>query len=633
MPPSEASPSGTSDVRHTLPGRWARGRLEQLAISGQAEPAGAALLDLLTCIDSRGRVDGLDHADPLARRVVYTRLASAATMLMCRAGARLSLEGLYRFSVLKPAWATLFGASGFAGCAHLPALLAAANPVTGPHAKSGVDLLTLLAISTPDSLPDAAIEMLPGLPSEVRAATVLGLLACPVVLSQRAEHTRSRLLDDCERLLHDVTLPTALLPAAFAAWMQCSYATCTGRHRLKPVLNQLFAAWMQSHGIVPAPLPPSRPHRERPRLLVLAELMGSRHAMYRCFGNPIRSAEAHFETIVMCSEDAIDDRARSGFARVETFPNRLDYLPTLLERIQAIQPDLILYPSIGMQPWAILCANLRLAPIQVMSAGHPASSFCPTIDYYVSGRDLISETAEFSEKVVALRTPGIGKQPSPVPVDIEPKPRAKPEVLRVAVSSQTCKLNAGFVAACRRIAELAGRRLSWTFFPNEPANGRLDELQQILQAQLGDVVVHPRADYRQYMQWLDDCDLALGTFPFGGSNSNTDVYLLGKPKVCLRGDEPAARTDERSLRAFGMPDWMCADNVDGYVDAAVRIIRDDALRLQLARHILDFDPAKVLFGGEQHSHPDELAKALLWILHNHDRLQPQSQRFFYPDYD
>src|SRR2546429_306824 len=69
----------------------------------------------------------------------------------------------------------------------------------------------------------------------------------------------------------------------------------------------------------------------------------------------------------------------------------------------------VYYPDIGMTPQSILLANLRLAPIQIMSLGHPVSTWGSEIDYFISGADVEPPNypeRNYSERLVLL--PGCG---------------------------------------------------------------------------------------------------------------------------------------------------------------------------------------------------------------------------------
>ena len=49
--------------------------------------------------------------------------------------------------------------------------------------------------------------------------------------------------------------------------------------------------------------------------------------------------------------------------------------------------------------------------------------------------------------------------------------------------------------------------------------------------------------YPEYMESLSKCDLALFSFPFGGTNSTIDALILGLPMVSMLGKEPHAMSD------------------------------------------------------------------------------------------
>lgn len=81
----------------------------------------------------------------------------------------------------------------------------------------------------------------------------------------------------------------------------------------------------------------------------------------------------------------------------------------LLSLVLSIDPQVIFYPEIGMDPYSMHLASLRLAPLQLTSWGHPITSGLPTIDWYISG-DLLEPTdahKHYSERLVKLPNNGI----------------------------------------------------------------------------------------------------------------------------------------------------------------------------------------------------------------------------------
>jgi predicted O-linked N-acetylglucosamine transferase (SPINDLY family) len=88
-----------------------------------------------------------------------------------------------------------------------------------------------------------------------------------------------------------------------------------------------------------------------------------------------------------------------------------DNRPTLAawaECIQQAEPDVILYPEIGMDPLTLQLASLRLAPVQIASWGHPETTGLPTIDYYLSAEAFETAHAQSYYSEQLLRLPQLG---------------------------------------------------------------------------------------------------------------------------------------------------------------------------------------------------------------------------------
>ena len=138
--------------------------------------------------------------------------------------------------------------------------------------------------------------------------------------------------------------------------------------------------------------------------------------------------------------------------------------------------------------------------------------------------------------------------------------------------------------------------------------------------------VHPTVNYPLYLKNLAKCDMRLGTFPFGGANSNVDSALLGIPSVIYKGAEPQSRTDYRLTRLFDLPDWLVAENEADYEAAALRLIEDDALRVALSRQILEQDPHRAIFDDPSDFYPNDYIDLFSWIYENHEQAQESGRK-------
>ena len=305
----------------------------------------------------------------------------------------------------------------------------------------------------------------------------------------------------------------------------------------------------------------------------------------------------------------IDDAGRAEFDEWHDIPGEGLVLADLVKRVGAIAPDVIYYPSLGMALWWVALASVRLAPVQVMTLGHPASSRSPAMDYVLCDEGAIGDPALFTERIVEYPN-GSARFIMRSDADLPEAVRVDhPEVVRVAVPAMLCKLNADFMRTLRTIAEQAGRPVEFHFFVNM-LGVNLTQAAKEIREWLPGSRIYERRHYNQYMRELRECQLHLSTFPFGGTNSNIDSMLLGLPIVTLWGDEPHERFDGMMIRRAGLPESLVAKTREAYIAEAVRLIRDDGARNALRDHLLAFDLQGEFFGEPPEGQRDAFLRAM-----------------------
>ena len=352
---------------------------------------------------------------------------------------------------------------------------------------------------------------------------------------------------------------------------------------------------------------------------------------YRYFGQWLRQLRESFRLVLVTEKREIDAANAALFDETHGFERRNDggHLRDAVRLITQASPDLLFYPSIGMRHWGVALANLRLAPIQATALGHSASSFAPTIDYYVVEEGYVGDPALFTETIALLPDESLRFERQPGVEPLAPRIRETAPVLRVAVPSNALKLNVHFLETLARIAKKADRRLEFHFFPNV-AGFEGDAVRAAVHALLPSAVVWPVLDYANYLARLNACDLTLSPFPFGGLHSVVDSLRQGVPVVALCGREPHARTDALMLKLAGMPAWLTANDVDGYVDTALRIVCDDALRVGLSRQAIACDVAETLFGDGETPARMDVRRLFEWLIENHDAVKASGARMIGP---
>ena len=103
------------------------------------------------------------------------------------------------------------------------------------------------------------------------------------------------------------------------------------------------------------------------------------------------------------------------------------------------------------------------------------------------------------------------------------------------------------------------------------------------------VTVVPPADGPRYLDFFNQVDVVLDTFPVSGGTTAGDALWMGRPMVTLAGpatEMPASRRAAVFLKSVGL-DNLVADSTQQYVEAAVALAADRARLEQLAETLRD----------------------------------------------
>lgn len=411
------------------------------------------------------------------------------------------------------------------------------------------------------------------------------------------------------------------------AWMRCSYADDARKHQIKPFLSQALERMV---GLPKTFLLPAAPGcvDGKPVLFIPLEGMTRSHAMYRCYAEMIRACQAHFYTVGLGMDHKSDESVAALFDHFELIENSADMasLGKAFEQVQKIisrfAPAMVWFPSIGMDRWVVLLANRRMAPLQVMTLGHPATSMSREVDVALINAPLIGEHNCFSEVRVAFPADVERFQLPEDAVRITPL-RDLPQdgVVRIVVPSVAQKLTAAFVRCLREVQEQATRPVEFVFFSGEMGVNHV-AVTLNLQKELKRVSVHAGLSYADYIHQLNRCQLHACTFPFGGTNSLLDSLRQGLPLVTLEGDEAHARVDASFIRKAGLPDSLICHSEQAFVAELLRLVQQPDELLRLHHYLLDEVDVDQRF--MQAGKPETFA-AILESLYRQGREQVQAE--------
>ncbi|KZZ55222.1 hypothetical protein A3761_12390 [Oleiphilus sp. HI0123] len=343
--------------------------------------------------------------------------------------------------------------------------------------------------------------------------------------------------------------------------------------------------------------------------------------MYRCYHLELKLLKEQFDVTCLADPNKYDELSSKDFDRIIDISDTATDLSNIIAQIVKLEPDLIYFPSIGMAKWTIPLANVRLAKHQIMCYGHPASAFSPYIDYsYCSEPRPGWDFQQFcTEKIVPIYQ---GREfvwephPEYEPFDIE---KPNDGVVRIAINSSLPKITPRFIQMCKVLLEHSSVPIEFNFFLVSHDIAFEKSLKITLS---GAAKVHPPANYMTYMKNLSVCDLAIGTFPFGGSNTNTDIALLGIPKVFYsEGCGLASYSDQTALEKLNPPDILMPKTEGELLANLIYLIHDDNLRNELSRQIIESDPYKLFYTHKVDIKAEDsckLVNVIHWIEENHD---------------
>ena len=553
----------------------------------------------------------------------YTRLASALTRFITSPTTSLNLEQLRAVCKRKQSIAYIFSASGYRSMKHL-------IPLLGEHQNQEIRIprdrsVVLFAFVGLDDLPAPLMHLALQQGPDILLILMLGWLNQRAILTEQGERNRGLLLQ-AGGSIEAAKITDTQIDQIVNAWMYSSYASISGKHDIKASFNVLLSRLMTEAGLKAAPV--KRTKRARPTIVVIHERFTEQHAMYRCYAPSLLLLKQKFQIVAISEEKWIDAASDTIFDEVHRLGEGTKKMGELVRLVQSLDPDIVYYPSLGMSHWTVMLAQLRLAPIQIMSHGHPGTSKSPVIDY-VYMCELEGDLASLhSEKILLGSKYGAFEPHSNLPLELPNLIAPSDREVRVAVNSKVMKLSHRLMDICQRLIANAAVPVRFSFFPAERGL-YFDGLVEAITARIPEATVAPYVSYNTFLAEMCKCDLALAAFPFGNTNSTVDTCLLGLPTVANFGPESPAQTDRMVLETAGFPDWLVARSDEEYYDKALQLINDPDFRCGILKNVTRDNVRDRLFNmAALHEETDPFAEMFWFAYENHEALQNTSERVF-----
>jgi predicted O-linked N-acetylglucosamine transferase (SPINDLY family) len=124
------------------------------------------------------------------------------------------------------------------------------------------------------------------------------------------------------------------------------------------------------------------------------------------------------------------------------------------------------------------------------------------------------------------------------------------------------------------------------------------------------------------MQMMEQGDLCLDSFHFGGCNTIVDALFLRRPTVTWEGNRWYSRIGSQMLRQIGMAE-LVATNRDEYVKLALRLIEDENYRESISQRLERANLDETTFST---AGAGDFRQAIEYLLANHESLKQSQDR-------
>jgi protein O-GlcNAc transferase len=393
-----------------------------------------------------------------------------------------------------------------------------------------------------------------------------------------------------------------------------AYRPGNQRERLS-LFGDVTAALMAGHcSTSPTPRTPGSIRRVR---LAIVSAHVRQHSVWDVVlhGLLVHLDRNHFETILIPTANKEDSVTMQAKTLVTRYHGGCSDLERCLQIVARETPDIIFYPEIGMDTLTNKLANLRLAPLQIASWGHPITSGLPTIDLFLSGERLEGPHADSHYREKLIRLPGTGActlTPSVNPEPLSSELRGllgDSEGPRFVLCQNALKFDPAYDDLYPQIASRMGRCRFYLLISELDGKPLSDRLIERLKNAFTTQGLDP-SHYLELVDWLptgqfysllDEMDAYLDCPGFSAYTTAWHAVHRGVPIVTLEGEFMRQRLAAGVLRKIGQTDTI-ASSLDEYVETAVRVALEsrDAVKraarrtaIREAAALLDDDVAVV----------------------------------------
>ncbi|MBV9386606.1 MAG: hypothetical protein JOZ78_09285 [Chroococcidiopsidaceae cyanobacterium CP_BM_ER_R8_30] len=360
------------------------------------------------------------------------------------------------------------------------------------------------------------------------------------------------------------------------------------------------------------------------KIAIVTSFWFPRHSVYRTLSKYVESLKNDYDMTLIHLGEERDDLDVSYFKEVQyvNIVNNSLNTGSLRENNFIV----VFYPDVGMTQESIFLSNLRLAPIQVCGTGHPVSTFGSEIDFFISGVDVeIPEGAEsnYSERLVLL--PGYGLIHNQPNYQIKNAKKSRPEFI-INCAWHAHKINYQLISYLQEIVRGSKRDIVFRLFLGGALSQKnciipfakdLDAFSLDTPLCKGQFDLILDLPYEKYMALMEEGDLCIDSYHFGGSNIIADSLYLRKPTVTFQGDKWYNRIGSQMLRTVGLEE-LIATNAEEYIRLTLKLIHEDQYRMDIQRKLKQVNLGQTIFNTNSQEY---FKKTIDFLINNHEQLK------------
>jgi hypothetical protein len=403
---------------------------------------------------------------------------------------------------------------------------------------------------------------------------------------------------------------------ARASYFPVTYVAPESEKVIKARLNRLAAEAFAKVSIR------NRPDRKK---IALASGRWYRSAVYSSLAPLVNSLKGHYAITLIHYGDEKKVMDQDLFEKTTCIQMKNSQMD--LAALQDNEFSAVIYPDIGMNSESIYLSNIRIAPVQIMMYGHPASTWGSAIDYFIGGQkveDLAHAQDNYGERLVVI--PGMGVYPV-YPDEFTPPPGPvsdDPLIINCGWTAQ--KVTYPLLCALQDILARARRKIVFQLFPGGAVvarNGFIPFAKDVFSMISGENIhISKNLPRQDYLAKLCEGTFSLDSYPFGGFNTVIDALYCKKPIVVWETGRAYSRFGSATLELTGMRE-LIARSREEYVEKTVRMINDDGFRREMIEKVAAID-LKAAFA--KHENPEYFRKAVDFLIENHERLKAEGSR-------